>query len=670
MNLTVKVVVAFAILCGLMAFGGGVSWFNMNRIDTAFSFVVKDMKSLDTQASQLGTGLLRLNKLAADMVFAPDQASLTTQKQAFDSQVAGLNADLTELQAGVSRLPDGQALAAQLAPLQQQIEGILAQSQPIYASRSQILAEGARIGTVKDELLNKLAFAKIGADKLFKPYAAEDPYIAGLGNQFIEWLGTLEYMVNAIFSAQRVTDMQPIEKKAKAMGQMLLDGYGMLQREVPAIADNSDIQAGLAALKQNVNSDQGAIGRFIGLSQQREQLEQQVQQIAQAIDEALVSQAALQSAANGLSQQAFVSAKSTLNTTSLSVIISVLVSLLFAGIVGWRLSAAIKGPMAVIQRVLDKMAKGDFSNRVDGRFTGEFAVLQRDINAVVLAFNQALKVVREGAEQTRLTAERNRQFADSLAAQVQVQSGTMTTLAATVTEMEHAIEDVNNNTESSLAMVLSVDDQIQEGRQLVQANTQRAEQLFDNLRHSEQTIQEVNGESERIGGILEVIESISEQTNLLALNAAIEAARAGEHGRGFAVVADEVRNLASRTGESTKEIHSMISNLRSKSTSAVSSMQSSLNLMGESQSMMEQINSAMGMIAQHMQQVRDASELIANATREQTQASRDISRSINEMSDVVEQSSQTMGDMATQTQILDELCLEQDRTVSQFKLAH
>ncbi|GAA4492547.1 methyl-accepting chemotaxis protein [Pseudaeromonas paramecii] len=669
MNLTVKVVVAFAILCGLMAFGGGISWFNMNRIDSAFSFVVKDMKGLDEQAGQLGSGLLRLNKLTADMVFATDQASLERHRQAFDSQVEGLNANLAQLQSSVNQLQDAQALTSQLAPLQQQITGLLALSQPIYASRSQILAEGARIGTVKDELLNKLAFAKIGADKLFKPYAAEDPYIGGLGNQFIEWLGTLEYMVNAIFSAQRVTDMQPIEKKAKAMGQMLLDGYGMLQREVPAIADNSDIQAGLAALKQNVNSDQGAIGRFIGLSQQREQLEQQVQQIAQAIDEALVSQAALQSAANGLSQQAFVSAKSTLNTTSLSVIISVLVSLLFAGIVGWRLSAAIKGPMAVIQRVLDKMAKGDFSNRVDGRFTGEFAILQRDINAVVLAFNQALKVVREGAEQTRLTAERNRQFADSLAAQVQVQSGTMTTLAATVTEMEHAIEDVNNNTESSLAMVLSVDDQIQEGRHLVQENTQRVEKLYENLRHSEQTIEEVNGQSERIGGILEVIESISEQTNLLALNAAIEAARAGEHGRGFAVVADEVRNLASRTGESTKEIHAMISNLRSKSTSAVSSMQSSLSLMGDSQTMMEQVNDAMGVIAQHMQQVRDASELIAHATREQTQASREISRSINEMSDVVEQSSRTMSDMAAQTQILDELCLAQDKTVGQFRLA-
>ena len=140
--------------------------------------------------------MLRLNKLAADMVFAPDQASLDQHRQAFDSQVEGLNGDLSQLQASVSRLPDGGALASQLAPLQQQIEAILAQSQPIYAGRSQILSEVARIDSVKSELLNKLAFAKTGANQLFKPYAAEDPYIAGLANQFTEWLGTLEYMVN------------------------------------------------------------------------------------------------------------------------------------------------------------------------------------------------------------------------------------------------------------------------------------------------------------------------------------------------------------------------------------------------------------------------------------------------------------------------------------------
>ena len=108
-----------------------------------------------------------------------------------------------------------------------------------------------------------------------------------------------------------------------------------------------------------------------------------------------------------------------------------------------RLSLAIRGPMGAIQRVLDQMAKGNFSQAVEGRFSGEFAALQRDINAVITAFNQAIRVVREGAEQTRQTAERNRQSADSLAAQVQVQAGTMTTLAATVTQMEHAISDVN-----------------------------------------------------------------------------------------------------------------------------------------------------------------------------------------------------------------------------------
>lgn len=131
--------------------------------------------------------------------------------------------------------------------------------------------------------------------------------------------------------------------------------------------------------------------------------------------------------------------------------------------------------------------------------------MQRDINAVIHEFNNALTVVKSGAEQTRDTANKNREFADTLAAQVQVQSGAMNTLAATVTEMEHAIQDVNSNTEASLGMVLSVDEQVQSGRELVERIACMVASLFDNLKNSEAVIQQVYAQSEHIGGILEVI---------------------------------------------------------------------------------------------------------------------------------------------------------------------
>ncbi|MBP8174176.1 MAG: methyl-accepting chemotaxis protein [Aeromonadaceae bacterium] len=442
----------------------------------------------------------------------------------------------------------------------------------------------------------------------------------------------------------------------------------MLKQEIPDAAKNPDFVAGIAALQENDGSKQGAIARYVELQSGKAELQAQVVTLSQYVDEALAIQEKLQSLLQGIGESAYGSAKDSINSTTTSIAISLLISLLFAGVVGWRLSNSIKAPMTIIQNILRQMARGDFRQRVKGKFSGEFAELQSDINVVIHEFNNALGVVKEGAEQTRLTAIKNREFAGTLAGQVQVQSGTMNTLAATVTEMEHAIHDVNSNTESSLNMVLSVDDQVQEGRLLVNENTQRFDKLFENLQHSEEVIQQVYAQSEKIGGILEAIEGISEQTNLLALNAAIEAARAGEHGRGFAVVADEVRNLASRTNKSTQEIHSMIAELRKKSSGAVSSMQESLQLMQDGKAKMGQVNDAIGMIAEHMLNVRNSAELIANATREQAIASREISRSINEMSDVVEQSSQTMAEMAGQTTILDGLCEQQEATVRQFQL--
>ena len=667
MKLTVKVGIAFAILCGLMAVGGGFSYFNMSKIDDAFSFVVKEISLLSDDANAIGQSLLRNNKTANDMVFAKTPAELELARQQFMAQAKELNERQDALLARLKQIEQpGEAITISESLLNA-TKSIDKRGQDIYQLQLGILQEGAQIDKIKTDFLTKISFAKVAVDLSFKSYADEDPYIASLTKQMVSQIGTLEYMVNAIFSTQSLKEMQAIQRNAVSMVQMVLNNSNVLMQEVPAAKDNSDYMTGIAALKEN-DGKKGAIARYVLLQDKRSQLMAQVAQLSSDVEKAMKLEKNLLDATKTIGNDAFDKASDSISSTTVSIMSSLILSLVFAAVVGWRLSSSINGPMTVLQNILRKLAVGDFTQRVEGRFSGEFAELQRDINAVIHEFNNALTVVKSGAEQTRDTANKNREFADTLAAQVQVQSGAMNTLAATVTEMEHAIQDVNSNTEASLGMVLSVDEQVQSGRELVEENSRLVASLFDNLKHSEAVIQQVYAQSEHIGGILEVIAGISEQTNLLALNAAIEAARAGEHGRGFAVVADEVRNLASRTNQSTKEINTMISELQSKSSGAVSSMQESLHLMQSGRAMMDQVNGAIGLIADHMMNVRNSAELIANATREQTIASREISRSINEMSEVVELSSKTMDDMASQTVALDQLCEQQEQTVRQFKL--
>jgi len=668
MKLTIKVTIAFAILCDLMAVGGAFSYYNMGKIDSAFSLVVKDIAQLNEQANVAGQGLLRINKTSNDMVFANTKTELQQAFKAFDEENKTLGQQLDRLLTSLQQVSK-EGNTAQISADMKKIAAIIFQNgQEIYQLRQELLDESAQIDRIKTDFLNKLSFAKVAVDRSFESYRLEDPYIDSLARQLLTQMGTMEYMVNAIFSAQSVPEMKKIQQNSVAMSAMILKAAGVLEQEIPAAKDNSDFMTGIAALRENDGAKNGAIARYVALQDKRAKLFKQVQILSSHVDDGLKQEKQLRAEVKSIGDNAFDNATGSIDTTTLSIMLSLLFSLAFAVVVGWRLSISIKGPMEALQRILRQLAIGDFTQRVEGRFSGEFAELQRDINSVIREFNHALTVVKEGAEQTRVTANKNREFANTLAAQVQVQSGTMNTLAATVTEMEHAIQDVNSNTQSSLDMVLSVDEQVQSGRQLVDENNRLVTSLFDNLKQSESVIQQVSAQSEHIGGILEVIAGISEQTNLLALNAAIEAARAGDHGRGFAVVADEVRNLASRTNQSTQEINAMISELQQKSSGAVSSMRESISLMVQGKDKMAQVNDAIGMIADHMLNVRNSAELIANATREQTVASREISRSINEMSDVIEQSSRTMGDMASQTNALDQLCEQQEQTVRQFKL--
>ncbi|MFC3914082.1 methyl-accepting chemotaxis protein [Pseudaeromonas sharmana] len=668
MKLTIKVVIAFAILCGLMALGGAFSYFNMSRIDAAFSLVVKDIARLREDGNAIGQGLLRISKMSNDMVFANNKKELEQARDSFVSESRGLDQKIDDLSGALQTLGSAGNSSTIAAELKKSVSTVFQDGQRLYQIRQEILDETAKIDRIKTDFLNKLSFARVAVDSSFQAQRQDDPYIDSLAKQIYTQLGTMEYMVNAIFSAQSLEEMKRIQQNAVSMSGMILNAANVLEQELVAAKENSDFAQGIAALRENDGVKNGAIARYVALQGKRAQLLEQVQLLSEHVNQGLQQEQQLSHDVKTIGDRAFENATTSISTTTLSIMLSLLLSLFFAAIVGWRLSVSIKGPMEALQRILRQLAAGNFTQRVEGRFSGEFAELQRDINAVIREFNQALTVVKSGAEQTRLTANKNRESADVLASQVQVQSSTMTTLAATITEMEHAIQDVNSNTQSSLDMVLSVDQQVQSGRQLVGENNHLVSTLFENLKHSEGVIQQVSAQSEHIGGILEVIAGISEQTNLLALNAAIEAARAGEHGRGFAVVADEVRNLASRTNQSTQEINAMITELQQKSSGAVASMRESLSMMVQGKDKMNQVNEAIGMIADHMLNVRNAAELIANATREQTVASREISRSINEMSDVIEQSSRTMNDMASQSNALDRLCEQQEQTVQQFKL--
>ena len=207
-------------------------------------------------------------------------------------------------------------------------------------------------------------------------------------------------------------------------------------------------------------------------------------------------------------------------------------------------------------------------------------------------------------------------------------------------EMSATAQDVAQSAAQAANAARGADQACAEGMQVINKTTLSIEQLSCELNDAMQEVEALAGSSEKIGSVLEVIRSIAEQTNLLALNAAIEAARAGEAGRGFAVVADEVRNLAKRTQDSVEEIRQVIEGLQSGTRDVVSSMHSSHRQAQGSVGQVEQAVAALQRINQAVTVISDMNLQIASAAEEQSSVAEEISRNISTIALLADQTSE------------------------------
>ncbi|WP_404940853.1 methyl-accepting chemotaxis protein [Pseudomonas mosselii] len=241
-------------------------------------------------------------------------------------------------------------------------------------------------------------------------------------------------------------------------------------------------------------------------------------------------------------------------------------------------------------------------------------------------------------------------------------------VATAMQQMTATVHDVARNAEQAAQAAQDADDKVESGQQVVRQSMLRIEQLAVAAETASSGIDSLSAEIHTIGDVLEVIKSVAEQTNLLALNAAIEAARAGEQGRGFAVVADEVRALARRTQQSTEEIERLVASLRGNAQQSVTQIRGSTELVRLAVADTLQTESALGSIAAAVSLIQQMNQQIAAAAEQQSSVAEEISRSVTQIRGSADQAALAMQDNARSSVELAQLGSDLKGMVGHFRL--
>ncbi len=333
----------------------------------------------------------------------------------------------------------------------------------------------------------------------------------------------------------------------------------------------------------------------------------------------------------------------------------------------WYIGRSLK-PLNEVKTVLTAVADGDLTSEINISSNDEIGQILASVDAMVTRLRHMIKDVTQSTMTMASSSNEMLGITETTSNGVQQQQQQIELVATAMNEMTSTVQEVANHAQQAADSATHADQEASQGRQIVDETTAAIGSLEQEIESAAVVIKKVESDSVQIGTVLDVIKSIAEQTNLLALNAAIEAARAGEQGRGFAVVADEVRTLASRTQQSTQEIHEMIEQLQNGAQEAVAAM---ANSQEKATSAVERAASAGNSLSAITEKVTTISQMnlqIATAADEQSKVSEEINQNVVDISRVAEQSADGARQTAVASGELSEHASQVQQLVSQFRV--
>lgn len=370
----------------------------------------------------------------------------------------------------------------------------------------------------------------------------------------------------------------------------------------------------------------------------------------------------------------FISAFNSVNqktesTVSVGITVGIItIALLF--VVAYPISSATKSSIEQISSSMKRIAEedGDLTSRINSTSKDELGVLVHWFNTFISKLQGTIKQTVDTALPLARTATNVRDLSNQSQAIFEKQLISSEQSQISVGEMNQSVERISSNASNASKSAAEAQQGANKGLADVQLTIESIQKLSKNIEESSKTVTKLEEGSNKVNVVLEVIKGIAEQTNLLALNAAIEAARAGEQGRGFAVVADEVRNLASRTQESTEEINGILEELQSAAKEAVEKMESSRTQVNKSVECASDAGESLNTITITVGEINSMNEEIADNTNQQKEISSRLVSSVSDIKSKTQESSQASNELTSVSGELSELASVLESIATQFKV--
>lgn len=650
-----RILFGFGILLILLLMIAASGFVGINKIEDRLNVVTGKVANISSTSNALKEDVSLANAAVLQYLLSKTPDSLEDLSSRFSALKHEFD-DVSEQLAGQLKTLPG--MTKTLAKIESEVEGFYGFTDVAFSNHKKMLELQAAIPDEKLDLKDAIAFAAEDLGMLVTDGdTSEIQFAASYMHSQVE---SLQVTVNDYFDVRSMDKMQELRDAMASNITSLKDKQSYLK--------DDNINDLVSEIEGSVLSDDGVIAKYYEnarLVQESEILAKQLSDSMELVNTS-VQQLLSEATAMGISAKTEASDAATLSTIIIEVVL--VVSIIIAVLVALWVSRSIRLPLKEVMTVLGKIADGDFTQRSKVKTKDEFGELSAWVNGLVEKLQKVMSEIEQASNEVADSAGSNVRLASDSKRLMGAQNERTTEVASSMSEMVSTVDQVAQSSEVILRQIQSVDQRASQNREQMDTNIHKIELLLGQIETSTAVVNELDEHSKSIDRILEVIQGIAEQTNLLALNAAIEAARAGEQGRGFAVVADEVRTLATRTHSSTEEIQTVIAQLQQGVSKTVGSMEESRKSATDSVDQARTVGLSLAELQGSMAEIRDLSMQIATAAEEQSAVAQEIKQNVLEISEMSEQAALGSDQSEKDSEGLAKLASHQKYLLSQFKI--